>query len=110
MLFATAAPASYSAGGRAWKASFGTSSLRSSALCLKLPSPAPPFSNGPRRCRRAIPWPVPSAPQKAIGHPVALADIQPSVLFTNAPRLRQTRLSVVLLTDLESKALLTGEL
>ena len=47
---------------------------------------------------------------KLIGHPVALADIKRSTLFTDSPLVRQARLSVVPLTDVQYKALLSGEL
>jgi predicted RNA-binding protein with PUA-like domain len=47
---------------------------------------------------------------KPIKHPVALADIKQTALFTASPLLRQGRLSVVPLTDLQYKALLSGEL
>jgi predicted RNA-binding protein with PUA-like domain len=47
---------------------------------------------------------------KPIGHPVALADIKQSALFTDSPLVRQARLSVVPLTDVQYKALLSGEL
>jgi predicted RNA-binding protein with PUA-like domain len=47
---------------------------------------------------------------KPIGNPVALADIKQSVLFTDSPLVRQARLSVVPLTDVQYKALLSGEL
>jgi len=47
---------------------------------------------------------------KAIRHPVALADIKRSALFTDSPLVRQARLSVVPLTDVQYKALLSGEL
>jgi predicted RNA-binding protein with PUA-like domain len=46
----------------------------------------------------------------SIKHPVALADIKQTALFTASPLLRQGRLSVVPLTDLQYKALLSGEL
>ncbi len=47
---------------------------------------------------------------KPIGHPAALADIKRSALFTDSPLVRQARLSVVPLTDVQYKALLSGEL
>jgi predicted RNA-binding protein with PUA-like domain len=47
---------------------------------------------------------------KPIGHPVALADIKQSAIFTDSPLVRQARLSVVPLTDVQYKALLSGEL
>jgi predicted RNA-binding protein with PUA-like domain len=47
---------------------------------------------------------------KPIGHPAALADIKRSALFTGSPLVRQARLSVVPLTDVQYKALLSGEL
>jgi predicted RNA-binding protein with PUA-like domain len=47
---------------------------------------------------------------KPIEHPLALFDIKQSALFTASPLLRQGRLSVVPLTDVQYKALLSGEL
>jgi predicted RNA-binding protein with PUA-like domain len=47
---------------------------------------------------------------KAITHPVALADIKQSRLFTDSPLLRIGRLSVVPLTEAQHQALLSGEL
>jgi predicted RNA-binding protein with PUA-like domain len=47
---------------------------------------------------------------KPIRNPVALADIKQSALFTASPLVRQGRLSVVPLTELQYKALLSGEL
>jgi predicted RNA-binding protein with PUA-like domain len=47
---------------------------------------------------------------KAIRHPAALADIKQSDLFASSPLLRQGRLSVVPLTELQYKALLCGVL
>lgn len=47
---------------------------------------------------------------KPIGRPVTLADIKRSTLFTDSPLVRQARLSVVPLTDVQYKALLSGEL
>jgi predicted RNA-binding protein with PUA-like domain len=47
---------------------------------------------------------------KPIGHPAPLADIKRSTLFTDSPLVRQARLSVVPLTDVQYKALLSGEL
>jgi predicted RNA-binding protein with PUA-like domain len=47
---------------------------------------------------------------RAIGHPVALSDIKQSALFVNSPLLRQGRLSVVPLTDVQYQALLSGVL
>jgi predicted RNA-binding protein with PUA-like domain len=50
------------------------------------------------------------AAEKAIAHPVALAEIKQSALFSDSPLLRQGRLSVVPLTEPQYKALLSGEL
>jgi predicted RNA-binding protein with PUA-like domain len=50
------------------------------------------------------------AAEKPIAHPVALADIKQSALFTDSPLLRIGRLSVVPLTEAQYQALLTGEL
>jgi predicted RNA-binding protein with PUA-like domain len=50
------------------------------------------------------------AVDKAIAHPVTLADIKKSALFTDSPLLRQGRLSVVPLTEAQYRALLSGEL
>ena len=50
------------------------------------------------------------AVEKAITHPVALADIKQSRLFTDSPLLRIGRLSVVPLTEAQYQALLSGEL
>ncbi len=50
------------------------------------------------------------AVDKAIAHPVALADIKQSASFSDSPLLRQGRLSVVPLTEAQYKALLSGEL
>ncbi len=47
---------------------------------------------------------------KPLAHPVALADIKQSALFSDSPLLRQGRLSVVPLTEAQYKALLSGEL
>jgi predicted RNA-binding protein with PUA-like domain len=47
---------------------------------------------------------------KPIGHPVTLADIKQSALFTDSPLVRQARLSVVPLTDVQYEALLSGDL
>jgi len=47
---------------------------------------------------------------KAIAHPVTLADIKASALFTDSPLLRQERLSVVPLTEAQYRALLSSEL
>jgi predicted RNA-binding protein with PUA-like domain len=50
------------------------------------------------------------AADKAIAHSVALADIKQSALFSDSPLLRQGRLSVVPLTEVQHRALLSGEL
>jgi predicted RNA-binding protein with PUA-like domain len=50
------------------------------------------------------------AAEKSITHPVALADIKQSRLFTDSPLLRIGRLSVVPLTEAQYQALLSGEL
>ncbi len=47
---------------------------------------------------------------KPIGRPVTLADIKRSTLFTDSPLVRQARLSVVPLTEVQYQALLSGEL
>ena len=47
---------------------------------------------------------------KVIKHPAALSDIKQSALFANSPLLRQGRLSVVPLTELQYEALLSGVL
>jgi len=50
------------------------------------------------------------AADKAIAHPVTLADIKESALFADSPLLRQGRLSVVPLTEAQYRALVSGEL
>lgn len=47
---------------------------------------------------------------KAIAQPLALAEIKQSTLFADSPLLRQGRLSVVPLTDVQYQALVSGDL
>jgi predicted RNA-binding protein with PUA-like domain len=46
---------------------------------------------------------------KALAHPMATADIKQSALFADSPLLRRGSLSVVLLTEAQYQALLSGE-
>jgi predicted RNA-binding protein with PUA-like domain len=47
---------------------------------------------------------------KPVANPVSLADIKQSALFHTSPLVRQGRLSVVPLTELQYRALVSGEL